>query len=221
MSQIENFIQWNQDFKLGFTKKEIDALPEEHDGAILTWSLPKLGDTIKLKVEIMKKSITLYYIDEALFDNKKVRLLHGKPSKYLKWTYLDMTTNRGRAPADIKDQHLAGLELLDLACQSPHKVKEMNGNDKPYWDLGGIQFKGPGEWSRSLYVHGLSGGDVSFGTRFADDGHPYYAEPVVVSGSGTGKLGTSLALDLEARVSALENKLEAVSKYLGGQDESV
>lgn len=143
-NQIKQFKRWNIAYDLGFTDKDIKALGKEPEGAILTWSLGSLGKTIEKKVEIMKTVLDFNYLNEILFDDTNVKLLKGKSHKHLKWIWIDTEANSGKAPTQCEEQNLAGLELLDLACQYPETVKRMEGDNYKYWNLGGIKVTVPG-----------------------------------------------------------------------------
>lgn len=213
MSQLTNFKKWNKDFKLGFTAQEIKDLGSEPEGTTLTWSLDSLGKTLEKKIAILKTKLDFWYVNNDLFKDDRVRLLKGTPKKELKWIYIDTETNKGKAPKDCTDQNLSGVELLDLACQNPKLIKQMDGDKHPYWSLGDIQFNVPGDdpWRRVPFLRWIHGSRlVSFGASWDGLGIPHYAVPVSRECTQTSEprpLAALEPLNLELREISVNGKV--------------
>lgn len=233
--QLEKVIELNKSLKWGFTQKQIEAvsnIPEQSTSNLTTVVLvpyfSSLGKTVDTLWTAIEKQATSSWKKSDITANN-IRLYKGTfPKKHLKWVTLDVGTHRNTSPNKMKqtDNILGGVEVLACTLLHPEWVKAMDGTDVPYVDLPAIEFKpGFGEWSHSLDVDGRSDGSVDFGTHFAGYGYPFYAGPVVVSGSalGTQLLGASEPLDLGSDLTSVTKDLKVLldKEYKQGWNDAV
>lgn len=78
-------------------------------------------------------------------DPNSLHLVQGVPAARmhpgdLRWVRIKLDSHQPRPPRDVDHATRAGLELLFLAAEHPHRVRAMNGKDRPSWNLSAIEF---------------------------------------------------------------------------------
>jgi len=215
MTQLSEFKKLNKEYKLGFTEKDIKAVGGcPHPDAVLTWNLDSLGKTIETKIEILKKKVNFYYIDEDFYNDSKVSLFNNTHKRGLKWVLLDTSANQGKSVEEVQDQNLAGVELLDLAIWKPEALTGQNGDDKPYWNIGNVRYNGHSEPYALFLRWDPFDDETRFSAYWVGYGHFEWASPSLRECSEPGNSESYYSSDLEYRVSALEAKLEKIKELL-------
>lgn len=101
--------------------------------------------------------------DHALFDPDHLRMLQARGTfrpNTLEYVRIKLNAHQGKKPVDVRGADSAGFEVFACCAQHPERVKAMNGGDRPYLNVSGLELhvSGGRPWQGMLRVRFARGG---------------------------------------------------------------
>ncbi len=154
--QLENVKVWSRHRDWGFTDSDFEqaktrlASITQPTGRLTTLVLVPYLDTVQWTFDELWQVAATHQPNKwrssyLKGDSDHLRLLEGITHQCgLRWETIELDANRGKAPADVRDQQLAHAGLLAAAAHFPNWVQAMDGKTVPYVWMAGYQVSIPG-----------------------------------------------------------------------------
>ncbi len=152
--QIEQVEKWNKERGWGFIKKDFEnikkSIPKQPNGHLVCITLVPYLKTVQETFDELWECTKRQQNDSWRWnllrsDKDHLRLLEGiKHKKGLVWEVIDLKSDKGKRPMDVRNKNSPHAGILASSALHPNWIKAMNGDDIPCVWAPGYEVNVPG-----------------------------------------------------------------------------